>query len=144
MTDGKLIVLMAEDDDHDVLATRRAWKKHHIENTLVVVRNGEECLDYLYRRGEYADKKSSPFPKLLLLDINMPKMNGLEVLATIRNDRDLKHLPVVMLTTSDSEPDLRMCYDLGVNAYIVKPVGFDNFAEAIKDINMFWELVAHP
>ncbi len=144
MTDGKLVILMAEDDEHDVLATRRAWKKHHIENPLVVVRDGEECMDYLYRRGKYADKESAVLPKLLLLDLNMPKMNGLEVLAAIRSDEAFKHLSVVVLTTSDSEPDLKMCYDLGVNAYIVKPVGFENFAEAIKDINMFWKLVTHP
>ncbi len=144
MTDGKLVILMAEDDEHDVLATRRAWEKHHIENPLVVVRDGEECLDYLYRRGKYADKELSPTPKLLLLDLNMPRINGLEVLATIRDDDDFKRLSIVVLTTSDSEPDLKMCYDMGVNAYIVKPVGFENFAEAIKDINMFWKLVTYP
>jgi len=138
------IVLMAEDDEHDVMATRRAWKKCNIEDTLVVVRNGEECLDYLYRRGDYADAKLHPAPKLLLLDLNMPKLGGIDVLEAIHGDEKFSSLPVVILTTSDNEPDLKKCYALGANAYIIKPIGFDKFTDAIKKIDMFWKLVKVP
>ena len=140
-TDEAFVVLLAEDSEHDIIATRRAWKKHNIVNPLMVVRDGEECLDYLYRRGRHADPGAAPRPKVLLLDLKMPKMDGLAVLKHIRDDDDLRHLPVVVLTTSKAERDRLESYELGVNAYIVKPVGFENFAEAIRRINLFWELV---
>ncbi len=141
MTNEAFVVLLAEDSEHDIIATQRAWKKHSIVNPLVVVRDGEECLDYLYRRGRYADPETTLRPKVLLLDLNMPKMDGFAVLKHIRNDRNLRHLPVVVLTTSKAEQDRMESYKLGVNAYIVKPVGFENFADAIRSINLFWELV---
>lgn len=141
MKDEAFVVLLAEDSEHDIIATRRAWKKHSIVNPLMVVRDGEECLDYLYNRGRYADPGTAPPPKVLLLDLNMPKMDGLAVIRHIRDDDNLRHLPVVVLTTSKAERDRMESYELGVNAYIVKPVGFENFAEAIRRINLFWELV---
>ena len=141
MTNDGFVVLLAEDSEHDIIATQRAWKKYKIVNPLVVVRDGEECLDYLYRRGRYADPETTLRPKVLLLDLNMPKMDGFAVLKDIRNDGNLRHLPVVVLTTSKAEQDRMESYELGVNAYIVKPVGFENFAEAIRSINLFWELV---
>lgn len=140
-TDEAFVVLLAEDSEHDIIATRRAWKKHNILNPLMVVRDGEECLDYLYRRGQYSDPETSPRPKVLLLDLNMPKMDGLSVLKHIRDDGDMRHLPVVVLTTSKAEQDRIESYECGANAYIVKPVGFENFAEAIRSINVFWQLV---
>jgi len=144
MRHDDFVVLMAEDNEHDVLATKRAWKKHKIINPLYVVENGEECLDYLHNRGKYADPQTAPRPSLLLLDINMPKLDGISVLERIRNDPKLCYLPVVMLTTSKAEEDKLTSYSLGVNAYIQKPVGFDNFAEAVKNINLFWALVEFP
>lgn len=144
MTDEESVILLAEDSDHDVLATQRAWKVHHILNPLKIVRDGEECLDYLHRRGKYANSNDAPRPKVLLLDLQMPKMDGLEVLKHIREDEDLRNLPVVILTTSKAEEDRVKGYELGANAYIVKPVGFDNFAEAIRTINLFWKLVESP
>ena len=144
MTDKESVVLLAEDNDHDVLATQRAWKQHNILNPLAIVRDGEECLDYLHRRGKYADSDDAPRPKVLLLDIKMPKMDGLEVLKHIREDEDLCKLPVVILTTSTAEKDRVKGYDLGANAYILKPVGFDNFSEAIHTINLYWRLVESP
>mgnify|MGYP001547446556 CR=1 FL=1 len=144
MDQKKVVVLMAEDNEHDIIATRRAWTKNNILNPLYIVKDGEECLDYLYRRGDYSDPASSPRPSLLLLDINMPKMNGLDVLEHIRGDAALKNLPVVILTTSKAEEDMFRSYDLGVNAYIVKPVGFENFADAVKTINLFWAIVEVP
>ncbi|MCP4639192.1 MAG: response regulator [bacterium] len=140
----KLVVLMAEDNKHDILATKRAWKTHNIANPLHIVRDGEECLDYLYGRGTYSEPGSAPTPNLLLLDLKMPKLDGLGVLKAIRADEQLSHLPVVVLTTSDDDEDKAQSYNMGVNAYIRKPVGFDNFADAIKMINLFWELVDVP
>lgn len=138
------VVLMAEDDEHDILATRRAWKNHHINNPLHIVNDGEECLDFLHRRGKYSEPGVAPRPGILLLDIRMPKMDGLTVLKHIREDKQLRRLPVIILTTSRAEEDRLRSYDLGANAYIVKPVGFKNFSDAVRTINLFWQLVDLP
>jgi CheY-like chemotaxis protein len=149
MNKKPFVVLMAEDNEHDILATRRAWRKGNIANPLYIVRDGEECLDYLHRRGKYSEPDAAPRPGILLLDIKMPKMDGLAVLKHIREDKDfenkgLRHLPIIILTTSHEEEDRLKSYDLGVNAYITKPVGFENLAEAVRAINLFWELVELP
>ena len=138
------VVLMAEDDEHDIVAVKRAWKKNSILNPLYIVRNGEECLDYLNCRGKFSKRGTAPCPGILLLDIKMPKMNGLEVLKHIREEKKLRRLPVVILTSSTEEKDRMESYDLGVNAYIMKPIGFDNFSNAVRTINLFWELVELP
>ncbi|MBK5276318.1 MAG: response regulator [Desulfuromonadales bacterium] len=144
MKDKEFVVLLAEDDEHDIMATRRAWKTNRMANRLCIVNDGVECLDYLYRRGAYIDPVSSPSPGIVLLDINMPRMDGLETLKAIRQSNEFKHLPVIMLTTSKAEEDRVMSYEYGANAYIVKPVGFENFSEAIRTINLFWKLVELP
>ena len=144
MANEPFVVLMAEDNEHDIIAARRAWKKNNIANPLFVVNNGEECLDFLHRRGKYSDQETSPRPGVLLLDLNMPRMDGLTTLKNIREDKKFKHLPVVILTTSKQDEDRCQSYELGVNAYIVKPVGFANFSEAVKTINLFWQLVELP
>lgn len=144
MINHPFVVLMAEDDEHDILATQRSWKRHNIANPLYIVNDGESCLDYLHQRGKFSDPQSAPSPGLLLLDINMPKMDGLTVLRHIREEPRLRHLPVVMLTTSRDDRDRLESYKLGVNAYIVKPVGFDNFSAAVRTINLFWQLVELP
>lgn len=144
MNQKPFVVLMAEDDEHDIVATKRAWKTHHIANPLYIVMDGEECLDYLHRRGEYSEPGKAPRPGILLLDIKMPRMDGLAVLEHIRADEELRRLPVIVLTTSKGEEDRLRCYDLGVNAYIVKPVGFEKFSEAVRTISLFWELVELP
>jgi CheY-like chemotaxis protein len=144
MRKGPFVVLMAEDDEHDLVATKRAWKKHHIANPLYIVNDGEECLDFLHRRGKYSEPETAPRPGILLLDIKMPKMDGLTVLGHIREAEELRRLPVVILTTSKADEDRLRGYDLGVNAYIVKPVGFENFSEAVRTINLFWQLVELP
>jgi CheY-like chemotaxis protein len=138
------VVLLAEDDEHDIVATNRAWKKHNIANPLYIVNDGEECMDFLHRRGKYSEPGAAPRPGILLLDIKMPKMDGLTVLKQIREDEELQHLPVIILTTSKAEEDRLKGYNLGVNAYIVKPVGFENFSEAVRTINLFWQLVELP
>jgi CheY-like chemotaxis protein len=135
---------MAEDNEHDIVATKRAWKKHYIANPLYIVNDGEECLDFLRQKGKYSEPGVAPRPGILLLDINMPKMDGLSVLKEIRKDEDLRRLPVIILTTSKAEEDRLKGYDLGVNAYVVKPVGFENFSEAVRTISLFWQLVELP
>jgi two-component system, response regulator len=137
-------VLLAEDNHDDIVAIRRAWKQAKIANPLFVVRNGEECLDFLYQRGASSEPDTAPWPGLLLLDIRMPRLDGLQVLKRIRAEKGLRRLPVVILTTSKDEEDRLTSYDLGVNAYITKPVGFDNLTKAIEAINVFWQLVELP
>ncbi len=144
MNKKPLVILMADDNQDDIIATRRAWEKNKIANQLYIVNDGEECLDYLYQRGKYSRPEDAPRPGLLLLDIKMPRLDGLGVLKHIRQDAGLHCLPVVILTTSEIEQDRLKSYDLGANAYIVKPVGFCNLSEAIKAINVFWELVELP
>jgi CheY-like chemotaxis protein len=138
------VVLMAEDNPHDIIATKRAWKKNNILNPLYIVNDGEECLDYLHQRGAYSDPETAPPPGILLLDIKMPKIDGLAVLKHVREDEKLHRLPVIILTTSKEEEDRIRSYELGANAYITKPVGFQNFSGAVKTINLFWELVELP
>mgnify|MGYP002477893392 CR=1 FL=1 len=135
---------MAEDEAHDIVATKRAWQKSNILNPLYVVNDGEECLAFLHQREKYRNVITAPRPGILLLDIKMPKMDGLSVLKHIREDDELHRLPVIMLTSSKAEEDRLKSYDLGVNAYIVKPVGFVNLSEAVKTINLFWEVVEIP
>jgi CheY-like chemotaxis protein len=144
MSKQSFVVLMAEDNEHDIVATKRAWKKNNILNPLRIVNDGEECLDYLYQRGQYSAPDAAPKPGLLLLDLNMPKIDGLEVLKQIRAEPQLHRLPVVILTTSQLEEDRLRSYDLGANAYIRKPVGFEAFCEALTTINLFWQLVELP
>jgi len=144
MTKEPFVVLMAEDDEHDIVAVKRAWKKNNICNPLYIVNDGEACLDYLYQRGKYSEPGAAPRPGILLLDIKMPKMDGLATLEHIRNSDAFKHLPVIILTTSRADEDRFRSYDLRANAYIAKPIGFENFSEAVKRINLFWELVDLP
>ena len=144
MANKPFLVLMAEDNEHDILVTKRAWKKFHVVNPLNIVRDGEECLDYLYMREKYKDPASAPRPGILLLDIKMPRLDGFGVLKDLRASKEFQRLPVVILTSSKAEEDLFKSYDLGANAYIVKPVGFENFADAVKQFNLFWQLVELP
>lgn len=137
-------VLMAEDSEHDVRAVQRVWNKSGIRNPLVVVKDGEECLDYLLHRGSYADPASSPRPGVLLLDINLPKVDGFEVLERIKQTPGLRRMPVVVLTTSSRDEDRLRSYDLGANAYITKPVGMEKLTQALLAFNVFWELVSLP
>ena len=136
-------ILFAEDSRHDVEMTLDALAEHNIRNEIIVVSDGDEALDYLYARGRF--KLRAPgHPVLVLLDLKMPKTDGLEVLRTIKNDEALRTIPVVMLTSSREEQDLVRSYDLGVNAYIVKPVGFPDFIEAVKQVGAFWAILNEP
>lgn len=128
-------ILLVEDSPADVLITREAFAEFKIVNTLYVVEDGVEAMAFLNQDGKYA---SVPRPDLILLDLNLPRKNGREVLAEIKTDPKLKSIPVVILTTSHSEQDVLEAYDQHANCYIVKPVGFDNFVEAMKTIRQFW------
>jgi len=136
-------ILLAEDNERDLELTLAALEEHHLANEVVVVRDGAEALDYLFRRGQYADHPNG-LPVVVLLDLKMPKVDGLEVLRHMREDPLLKMVPVVMLTSSREEPDLVRSYQFGVNAYVVKPVDFTKFVESVKQIGFFWAIVNEP
>ena len=136
-------ILLAEDDAKDVELTLTALGEHNLANEVAVVRDGEEALDYLYRRGKYK-KRPNGNPLVILLDIKMPKIDGLEVLQQIKNDPGLKTIPVVMLTSSRMESDLLKSYQQNANAYVVKPVGFVEFVEAVKEVGVFWAIINEP
>jgi len=139
------VILLAEDDPGDQELTQRALEQSRIRNELYIVEDGEEALDYLLRRGKYEDPASSPKPDLMLLDLNMPKVDGKRVLQQMRADPNLRRVPVVALTTSRQEQDIISTYDLGVNSYIVKPVNMDQFINAIKVLKDYWfQIVVLP
>jgi len=136
-------ILLAEDDVHDVELTLAALAEHHLTNKVMVVRDGAEALDYLYRRGEFKARMGGN-PMLILLDLKMPRVNGLEVLKVIKADQEMKTIPIVMLTSSRETPDLTECYRHGVNAYVVKPVDFNDFMKAVKQLGVFWAAINEP
>ena len=142
MTELKRI-LLAEDNPKDVELTLTALDEHRLANEVVVVNDGAEALDYLYCRGKFK-MRTGNHPAVVLLDIKMPKVDGLEVLRTIKNDALLKSIPAVMLTSSREERDLIESYKLGVNAYVVKPVDFQQFIEAVKELGAFWAIINEP
>jgi CheY-like chemotaxis protein len=133
-------ILMVEDDPKDVELTMIALEGYNLANEVVVTRDGEEALDYLYRRGNYSTR-SSDHPAVILLDLKLPKIDGLEVLRQVKTDNNLKVIPVVVLTSSNEEKDLVSSYKLGVNAYVVKPVDFHEFVNAIKELGVFWAII---
>jgi len=135
-------LLLIEDNTSDAELTIRELKKHHLANNMFHVRDGEEALDFVFATGKYAGKRSMDHPpRIILLDIQMPKVNGIEVLQKIKSDERTKTTPVVMLTSSQEDPDIKKCYALGANSYIVKPVNFESFAESIKSLGFFWLLI---
>ena len=136
-------ILYVEDDEKDVELTLGALDQHHLANAVTVVRDGEEALDYLYRRRSF-QKRPTNDPVLVLLDLKMPKVDGFEVLRQIKADDRLKTIPVVVLTSSREEKDLIASYQLGVNAYVVKPVDFEQFVGAVKDLGLFWLVLNEP
>jgi CheY-like chemotaxis protein len=136
-------ILLAEDNANDAELTLAALRGHRIANEIVVVRDGAAALDYLYRRGDFAGRSPEP-PALILLDLKMPKVDGLEVLQAVKDDPSLRPLPVVILTSSREESDLARSYGLGVNAYVVKPVVFGDFMDAVKILGQFWAFVNEP
>jgi len=136
-------ILVAEDDENDVELTLLALEEYNLANEVVVTFDGEEALDYLYCRGKF-DTRPAGNPSVMLLDLKLPKIDGLEVLQKIRSDERLKMIPVVVLTSSHEEMDKIMSYKLGANAYVVKPVDFHLFVNAVKELGVFWAIVNEP
>lgn len=136
-------ILLVEDDARDLELTLVALEKSQLANEVIVVRDGAEALDYLNRDGQHADR-SEGNPAVVLLDLKLPKVNGLEVLRAVRGTQALKSIPVVMLTSSQAETDVVQSYELGVNAYVVKPVEFKQFVSAIADLGIFWAVLNEP
>ena len=138
-------ILMADDDPDDRLLAERALHEYRLKNGIRFVEDGEELMDYLYRRGKYSAPGAAPTPGLILLDLNMPRKDGREALAEIKRDPVLHKIPVVILTTSKAEEDIVRAYDLGVNSYITKPVSFQGLAEVMKTLSVYWfEIVKLP
>jgi len=136
-------ILLVEDNPNDIELTLIALEKTRLANPVVSLRDGEEALQYLRREGQWAGR-GAEIPAVILLDKKLPKVDGHEVLKTVRADEDLRRIPVVMLTSSREESDLLRSYDLGVNAYVVKPVQFEDFMDAIKDLGVFWAVLNEP
>jgi CheY-like chemotaxis protein len=136
-------ILLVEDSIHDVELILTSLAENHLGNEVVVVRDGEEALDYLYRRGLYRLRREGN-PVVVLLDIKLPKVDGIEVLMQLKADPQLRIVPVVVLTSSREEQDLARCYELGVNGYVVKPIDFHEFVEVIKGLGLFWAIINEP
>jgi CheY-like chemotaxis protein len=141
---NKVTILLVEDSPDDVELAMRALRKQHLLNDVIRVEDGAEALDFMYGRGRFEGRDVREQPKLVLLDLKLPKVNGLEVLAVIKSDADLRHIPVVMLTSSREDPDIRQAYELGANSYIVKPVDFEQFLAAVSEIGFYWMLLNQP
>ena len=142
MNPNSVEILLVEDNVVDAELTIRSLQKHNMANNLVHMKNGKEALDFIFATGKYANERDIQYsPKLILLDIQMPKVNGIEVLEKIKTDPRTKSIPVVILTSSKEHPDVEKCYALGANSYIVKPVNFESFAEAIKTLGFYWLLL---
>jgi CheY-like chemotaxis protein len=136
-------ILLVEDSSHDIELTLAALEEYNLANEVVVARDGAEALDYLFRRGQFASHANG-LPVVVMLDLKMPKVDGLEVLRQMKGDPTLRRIPVVMITSSREEQDLLRSYELGVNAYVVKPVDFQKFVESIKQIGFFWAIINEP
>ncbi len=143
-SNGGVEILLVEDNANDETLTLHALEKYHVTNRVYVVRDGAEALEFLFCTGRYADRHISDRPKVILLDIKLPLVDGLEVLRRVKSDVRTKTIPVVMLTSSREERDLVESYRLGVNSYIVKPVDFDQFTEAARALGMYWLLLNKP
>lgn len=136
-----LEILLVEDNPNDVELTLRAFKKHNLTNRIQICRDGAEALDYMFGEGEFAGRNVENAPRVVLLDLKLPKVNGLEVLQRIKADPRTQKVPVVVLTSSKEERDLVDSYRLGVNSYIVKPVNFEQFTEAVQKVGLYWLLL---
>jgi len=142
--DGGVDILMVEDNPDDEQLTLRAFAKNHLTNKIHVVRDGQEALDYVFCKGKYADRNIANHPHVILLDIKLPLIDGIEVLRRIKADERTRTIPVVMLTSSHEERDLVETYRLGVNSYIVKPVDFEQFTDSARSLGMYWLLLNRP
>jgi len=141
---NQIEVLLVEDNVHDAEMTIRALRKVNLANNLVHVKDGEEALEFIFAQGKFADRQPSDLPKVILLDIKMPKVDGIEVLKQLKSHESSKAIPVVIMTSSKEEQDIINSYQLGVNSYVVKPVDFEGFARAVSQLGMYWLLTNQP
>jgi len=141
MSDIEVEILLVEDNPNDAELAIRALKKQNLGNNLIHVEDGAEALDFIYGTGKYSSRNTNNVPKVILLDLKLPKVSGIEVLQKVKADPRTKSIPVVVLTSSAEDPDIKKCYELGANSYIVKPVQFDNFAKTIANIGLYWVVV---
>jgi two-component system, response regulator len=137
-------ILLVEDNPYDAEMVLHSLQHAHLSNRIHTVRDGEEALDFIFKRGPYAYLSKTEWPKVILLDLKLPKIDGIEVLRQIRNNPETKMMPVVALTSSKENRDIEECYKLGVNSYIVKPVDFAQFSEAVKNLGLYWLLLNQP
>lgn len=137
-------ILLVEDNPRDAELTIRALKRKNLANNLYHVEDGVEALDFLFGRGKYSDRDMNEPPKVVLLDLKLPRINGLEVLRTLKADERTRTIPVVIITSSAEDPDVKTAYQLGANSYVIKPVQFDSFVEAMVKIGIYWLMVNHP
>ena len=135
---NRLVILYAEDDSEDQMLMRDAYEEGQLDDQLKIVNDGEELMDYLYRRNHYSDPVEAPVPDIILLDLNLPKIDGREALKTIKEDPELKKVPVIALTTSKTEEDIQMTYELGVNSFITKPIRFDSLVKIMIAMKEYW------
>lgn len=141
MAHDSIDIILVEDNPDDAALTLRAFRQKNLSNHLIHLKNGQEAIDFIFNGAEFDGKKLTENPKIILLDLKMPKVNGLEVLQKVKSDPKTKMIPVVILTSSNEDPDIKRSYDLGANSYIVKPVEFDNFAKTVVDLGMYWLLL---
>ena len=145
MTDTEAVdILLVEDNPQDAELTTRALKKNNLANRLITVEDGAEALDFIFCRGKYATRDNGHSPKVVLLDLKLPKVSGLEVLRALKQDERTRSIPVVVVTSSREDPDIKTAYALGANSYVVKPVDFDAFAESVSSLGLYWLLVNQP
>src|ERR1700757_1452570 len=144
MNNDEVEIMLVEDNPDDAALTIRALKKQNIANKLIHLKDGVEALDFIYGKGNYAGRNIQITPKVILLDLKMPKVNGMEVLEKLKSDETTKSIPIVMLTSSAEDPDIEKCYQLGANSYIVKPVEFEEFTKAVAGLGMYWMLLNKP
>lgn len=137
-------ILLVEDNMSDAEMTIRALKKNNLSNRILHLKDGAEALDFIFAEGNYSNRKIENIPKVILLDLKMPKVNGIQVLQRIKADERTKKIPIVVLTSSKEDPDIKECYSLGVNSYVVKPVQFEQFVKTISDLGLYWMILNQP
>lgn len=137
-------ILLIEDNMNDAELTIRALKKNNLANKLVHLKDGVEAIDFIFAEGSYSGRKVENVPKVILLDLKMPRVNGIEVLKKIKTDERTKKIPVVILTSSKEDPDIQECYRLGVNSYVVKPVQFEQFVKSVSELGLYWMILNQP
>lgn len=141
MQNNEIEILIVEDNLYDAELTIRALRKQNLANKLIHLRDGAEALDFLFANGKYADRNPEFIPRVVFLDLKMPKVDGIEVLRKIKSNARTRSIPVVILTSSAEDPDVKRCYDLGANSYIVKPVEFENFVRIVSDLGLYWIVI---